>query len=168
MCALHFFFSLNHAQSLLALRLSCLHCFSFSGKRSTVVHTQGPSTPLNREFSSISSCSFFFFPCCQLTIHGRALRLSVCCELQAPDEKNLTPQRQVLSRSSQYIRMANACFSMLRRAFANPRRESYTSGSRTPSVAQSLRFQSFSIKPGLKMKSLRGLRRSAFLFQLFL
>ena len=45
----------------------------------------------------------FFFSCCQLTIHSRALRLSVCCELQAADEKNLTPQRQVFSRSSQHV-----------------------------------------------------------------
>ena len=88
------FFQLNHAQSLLALRLSCLYCFSFSGQRSTVVHTQGPSTPLNREFSFISSCSFFFM---LPTYHSRALRLSVCCELQAADEKNLTPQRQVFA-----------------------------------------------------------------------
>ena len=38
------------------------------------------------EFSSTSSCSFFF-SFCQLPIHSRALRLSVCCELQAADEK---------------------------------------------------------------------------------
>ena len=38
------------------------------------------------------------------------------------------------------IRMANECLKK-----ANPRTESYTSGSRTPSV--DLRFRSFSIKP---------------------
>ena len=36
---------------------------------------------------------FFMLP----TYHSRALRLSVCCELQAADEKNLTPQRQVFA-----------------------------------------------------------------------
>ena len=65
-CTFFFFFflRLNHAQSLLALRLSCFVSyivFLSRVRRSTVVPTQGPSTPLNREFSSISSCSFFFF-----------------------------------------------------------------------------------------------------------
>ena len=124
------------------LVLCVIYCFSFSGQRSTVVPTQGPSTPLNREFSSISSCSFFFFfSFCQLTIHSQALRLSVCCELQAADEKNLTPKRHVFSRSSQYIPgYGERMFEK-----ANPRRESYTSGSRTPSVAQ--RVYAFGVFP---------------------
>ena len=92
MCALHFFYSwtmrMRRVYLLFASRALChnLYCFSFSGQRSTVVPTQGPSTPLNPEFSSISSCSFFFFFFfffffCQLTIQSRALLLSVCCEL---------------------------------------------------------------------------------------
>ena len=48
--------------------------------------THAPSTLLNREISSISTCSlsFFFY---QLTIHSRALQLPVGHELQAADKK---------------------------------------------------------------------------------
>ena len=118
-----------------------------------------PSTPLNREFSSISSnsCSFFFFSCCQLTIHSRALRLSVCCELQAAlfsccqltihsralrlsvwcelqaagEKKSDSPTSGVFMVVTVYPHGER----MFEKACANPRRESYTSGSRTPSAA---------------------------------
>ena len=121
------------------------HSYSFSGQRSTVVPTH-QALHSNRESRFIHFFllffSFLFF--CQLTIDSRALRLSVCRELQASDEKYLTPQRHVFSRSSQYPygeRMfEEGCLKK-----ANPRSESYTSGSRTPSV--DLRFRSFSIKP---------------------
>ena len=78
--------------------------------------------------------SFFFFSFCQLTIHSRALRLSVCASFnKLLMKKNLTPlaQRHVFSRSSQYPHGER----MFEKACANPRRESYTSGSHTPSVA---------------------------------
>ena len=97
MCALHFFFIFyfNIVEPCAEftcsspLVLGVIYCVSFSGQRSTVVPTQGQSTPLNREFSSISSCSFLFcfFSFCQLIIHSQVLRLSVCCKLQAADEK---------------------------------------------------------------------------------
>ena len=122
------------------LVLCVIYCVSFSGQRSTVVPTQGPSTPLNQEFPSISSCSFLFiifsFPFCQLTIDSRALRLSVCASFKLLMKKNLTRQRHVFSRSSQYIRIY-AWRTYVWEACANPRRESYMPGSRTPSVAYS-------------------------------
>ena len=58
------------------------------------------------------------------------------------------------------FRMANACLKT-----ANPRTESYTSFSRTPSVDRPYMY-AFGAFPS-SLWSLRGLRRSAFLFQLF-
>ena len=142
---------------------------SFSGQRSTVVPTQGPSTPLNREFPSISSCSFFFF--ILPTYPSQSSVTVVCvCELQAADEKNLTPQlhaqRHVFSRSSQYIRMANAC--LRRHTQIHEENRAHQVPVHPPSPG-GLHFRSFSVLClVLYVWSLRGLRRSAFLFQLFL
>ena len=106
MCSLPFFLQLNHAQSSLAIRLSCFVIVFLSrvNAQQWSRATQGPSTPVRESgvFVHFFLLFFFFFFSCQLTIHSRALRLSVCCELQAADEKNLTLQRHVFSPSSQY------------------------------------------------------------------
>ena len=99
--------------------------------------------------SGVSVLLFFFFFLFFIlpTYHSQSSVTVVCvCELQAADEKNLTPQRHVFSRSAQYIRRTFFFF-LFEKACTNPRRELYTSGSRTPSVAKGLRFRSFSIKP---------------------
>ena len=57
------------------------HSFSFSGQCSTVDPTQGPSTPLSREFSSIILAlffCFFFLP----TNHSQS-SVTVVCVLRA-------------------------------------------------------------------------------------
>ena len=96
-----------------------------------------PRTPHTRTKHSTQSgvfvhffLLFFFFPTC----HSRpsATRLSVRRELQAADEKIWLPTSCVFA-----VVTANACLKNL-----NPRTESYTSGSRTPSV--DLHFRSFS------------------------
>ena len=93
-----------------------------------MIPTQGPSTPLNREFSSISSCSFFFVP----TYHSQQsiTLLSVCRELQAAsDGKKSDFPTAMCFRGRHSICLANACSCSKK---ANPRTESYTSGSRSP------------------------------------
>ena len=134
------------------------HSFSFSGQRSTVVpgHTRiKHSSPLIWSFL-LALFSFFFFSC-QLTIHSRALRLSVCCELQAADEENLTPQRHVFSLSSQYphgkrmFKEGKSTNRIVHVGFPYTFRRSTLSERAFPS----------------SLWSLRDLRRSAFLFQLF-
>ena len=161
MCSLPFFFIVEPSAEFTCFRLSCFVIVFLSrvNAQQWSRATQGPSTPVRESgvFVHFFLLFFFFFFSCQLTIHSRALRLSVCCELQAADEKNLTPQSHVFSPSSQYIRMANACLKK-----ANPRTESYTSFSRTPSVDRPYAFGAFPSS----LWSLRGLRRSAFLFQL--
>ena len=84
-----FFFFLNHAQSLLANRLSCFVIVFLSrvNAQQWSRATQGSSTPVRESGVFFLLFFSFFFFSCQLTIHSRALRLSVCCELQAADEK---------------------------------------------------------------------------------
>ena len=92
MCALPFFFFIVEpcAEFTCYSPLVLCHSFSFSGQRSTVVpgHARTKhSSPWIGSFRPFLLALFFFFFSCQLTIHSRALRLSVCCELQAADEK---------------------------------------------------------------------------------
>ena len=82
-------FLLNHAQSSLAIRLSCFVIVFLSrvNAQQWSRATQGSSTPVRESGVFFLLFFSFFFFSCQLTIHSRALRLSVCCELQAADEK---------------------------------------------------------------------------------
>ena len=80
---------------------------------------------------------FLFLP----TDHSQS-SVTVVCVLRASSGwwKKIWLPNVMCFRRRHRIRMANACLKK-----ANPRTESYTSGSRTPSV--DLRFRSFSIKP---------------------
>ena len=115
--------------------LSLVNARQWSPRKDQALHSIGSFRPFLLAF-------FFLF--CQLTIHNRALRLSVCRELQAADEKNLTPQRHVFSRPSQYM------YPYGERTFEEGKSTNRIvhvgfPTSRTPSV--DLRFRSFSINP---------------------
>ena len=104
---------------------------------------------------------FFFVP----TYHSQpsVTLLSVCRELQASDEKNLTSQLPCV-----FAVVAASVW----RTHVHVRRRQIHEQNRTrrvpvaPSV--DLRFRSFSIMIKPSLSSQRGLRRSAFHFQLFL
>ena len=109
-------------QSLLALRLSCfVSCdilFYFLGSTLNMLNSGAHARTKHSSQSGVSVHFFLLFLFCFVlflffilpTYHLQSSVTVVCvCELQAADEKNLTPQRHVFSRSSQYIRMASAC-----------------------------------------------------------
>ena len=168
MCALPFFFffniQLNHAQSSLAIRLSCfvIVFLSWVNAQQWSRATQGPSTPVReREFSSISCCSFFFFFFFLPTEHSQS-SVTVVCVLRASSywwRKIWLPNVLCFRRPSQY-----------------PHGERmFEEGKSTNRIVHvvfpytfrrpALRFRSFSIKPVESARSSSiGFSFSAFFF----
>ena len=140
---------LSKTKSLLALRLSCfvsLNVFlsrfnaqQWCPRKDQVLNSIGSSVHF---FLLFLFFLFFFF--ILPTYHSLSnVTVAGVCELQAADEKNLTPQRHVFLRSSRYIRMANACL----RRHAQIHEENRTCQFPYTLRSQGLRFRSFSIKP---------------------
>ena len=116
---------LNHAQSLLALRPSCFVIVVLSGVNAQQGPTQETSTPLNREFSSISSCCFFFFFADLPFTVERYGCLSVP-SFKVLMKKKTSNTIHFRGRHSNHV--ANAC---LKKATPRADSNSYSSGSRT-------------------------------------
>ena len=131
---------------LFASRALCHILFFFLGSTLNSVPTQGPSTPLNREFSSISSCFFFFF---FFFFHFANLLFTVeryGCLCVASFKLLMKKSDSPTSCISAVVTVYPYGERMFEKACANPRRESYTSGSRTPSVAY-CRVYAFGVFP---------------------
>ena len=163
MCALpSFFFIVEPCPEFTCyLPLVLCHSFSFSGQRSTMVpgHSRtkhsSPWIGSFRPFLLALLFLFLFLP----TDHSQS-SVTVVCVLRASScwWKKIWLPNVMCFRRRHSIRMANACLKK-----ANPRTESYTSFSRTPSVDRPYAFGAFPSS----LWSLQGLRRSAFLFQHF-
>ena len=133
--------------------LSRVNAQQWSPRKDQALHSIGSFRPF------LLALFFFFVPTYQS--QPSVTLLSVCSELQASDEKNLTSQLPCVFA---------VVTASVWRTHVHVRRRQIHEQNRTrrvpvaPSV--DLRFRSFSIKPSLS--SQRGLRRSAFHFQLFL
>ena len=156
---------LSKTKSLLALRLSCFVSYNvFLSRFNAQQWCPRKDQALNSIGSSVHFFLLFlfflfFFSFCRLTIHCRTLRLPVCASFKLLMKKVWLPNvmcfcgRHGISawRTHVWEGMRNSTKRIVHVSF------------RTPSVARVYAFGVFLSS----LLSLRGLRRSAFLFQLF-
>ena len=149
MCALHFFilfysWAMRRVYLLFASRALCHILFFFLG--STL--NSGPHARTKHSTQSGSFVHFlllfsFFLNFANLPFTVERYGCLCVASFKLLMKKSDSPTSCIFAVVTVYPN--GEC--MFEKAWANPRRESYTSGSPTPSVAQSLRFRSFSIKP---------------------
>ena len=130
------------------------HCFSFSGQCSTVAPTPGPSTLLNPEFSSTTSKDLVFFFFYQLHIPFTVERCGCLC---------VASFKLLMKKSDSPSCVFGIVYPHGERMFEEVKSTNRIVHIGFPYTLRGSTFSEFSIMP----VDPRGLRRLAFLFQLF-